>query len=270
MIEASQRLQDVAADRSMNEAKLLLTHSLGINSLDLITNDIQITDEQKKIFNEVLVRRARHEPIAYIIGEKEFYGRRFFVEPSVLIPRPETEILLQFILELFPSEKLVSALEIGTGSGCLAISLALERPNFKIQSLEISEPAYQVALKNKLSLEADRLKIILGDSRDLVKKQSEKIDLLFSNPPYIPDEEFNHLPIGIRGFEPEAALRAGPAGMMLYEHIFRDWSAFVKKGGYIVLETFDQTQRNKIREAFPALDGEFSEEDCLLIWKKNH
>lgn len=221
------------------DAELLLMHGLKIDRLRLWTDpDHELTEEEAARFAEQVERRKRGEPIAYIIGHKEFWSLSFEVGREVLIPRPETECLIEELLRFYrtPGEGL-RILDIGTGSGAIAVALARELPAARVVATDISAGALSVARKNALAHGvAGRIDFFQGDLFDAV---SGTFDLICSNPPYIPDLEYRLLPAGIRDFEPRGALIAGPDGMDFYRRIIREGANRLKTGGRLFLEIGD-------------------------------
>jgi release factor glutamine methyltransferase len=181
----------------------------------------------------LLVERRRHgEPIAYLTGQREFYSREFQVTPEVLIPRPETENLVEHCLKLdLPAD--ASVLDIGTGSGCIALTLALERPRWRVCAVDISPGALAVAEANRVRLGADNVELLPGDLFEAVAER--RFDLIASNPPYVAAGD-EHLSRGDVRFEPDTALVAGSDGLELIARIVGQAPARLHPGGWLVLE----------------------------------
>ncbi|MBU1965478.1 MAG: peptide chain release factor N(5)-glutamine methyltransferase, partial [Proteobacteria bacterium] len=195
------------------DAELLLMHGLKIDRLQLCTHpERELTEEDAAAFVERIERRNLGEPVAYIIGEKEFWSLRFEVGREILIPRPETECLIEEILRRYrPPGDGLRILDIGTGSGAIGVVLARELHAARVVAADISAGALAVARRNALAHGvADRVDFFQGD---LLAAVSGNFDIICSNPPYIPDVQYGLLPAGIRDFEPRGALIAGPDGM---------------------------------------------------------
>lgn len=213
------------------DAKLLLQHITGYSSAELISksNDI-ISVEQSIEFAGFVERRLTHEPVHRIIGYREFYGRAFLLSDATLIPRPDTETLVEAVVELKPA----SVLEIGTGSGAIAISLAAELPKVEITATDISKDALGTASSNAVAHDVlGRIKFL---ETDLFEDVAGKFDLIVSNPPYIPSAEIKTLQKEVKVFDPIAALDGGGDGLDFYRTIFRDASAFLKPAGKVCVE----------------------------------
>lgn len=213
------------------DAKLLLQHLTGLSSAELISkaNDI-ISIEHSIQFAELVERRLTHEPVHRIIGYREFYGREFLLSHDTLIPRPDTETLVEAVISLKPNK----ILEIGTGSGAIAISLAAELLETKIVATDISKGALETALKNAVNhnvvesiefVEADLFNGIMG-----------KYELIVSNPPYIPSAEIQTLQKEVQAFDPLKALDGGKDGLDFYQAIFKDAEQFLIPTGKVCVE----------------------------------
>lgn len=204
---------------SSREALLILSRVLGLSEAQVLAHPERPVEERhEERALDLLARRLCGEPIAYLFGEKEFWGRSFFVDRRVLIPRPETEHLVESVLDLdLPDAPRL--LEIGTGSGCLAVTLALEIAEARVTASDISPQALQVARRN-----ADRfgcsIRFVLGDL--LAPFRTSFFDAIVCNPPYIAECERSGLALEILDFEPETALFAGPEGLDAYEALFAE------------------------------------------------
>jgi len=192
-------------------------------------------------FEDAVARRATHEPVAYILGRREFWSLDFEVSPAVLIPRPDSETLVETALKdlkLAPPKRI---LDLGTGSGCLIVSLLTEWPQASAVAVDISAAALDIAGRN-----AARHGVagrIAFRQNDWAADIDERFDLVISNPPYISDEAFATLDIDVRGHEPEAALKAGTEGLTAIERIARDLPALLKPAALALIEIgFDQAR----------------------------
>lgn len=241
--EARERLGEALdLDKSIArlEARVLATHAWGVRSSWLIAHDADaLTQQQYVAFQTLLERRLQGEPIAYIIGKREFYGRSFKVSRAVLIPRPETELLVEQVLAHMSLHEPIRILDLGTGSGCIAISLALERPNALISATDHSDQALTVAQSNARGLDAE-IELVKSDWFSALAQR--KFDFIVSNPPYVACRDA-HLEHGDVRFEPQSALTSGLAGLDDLTHIISNAPAFLQHEGRIFLEHgYDQAE----------------------------
>lgn len=213
---------------------MLLRHATGHDRAFLLTHpDDELTPEQQMLYEQRLERRARHEPVQYILEVQEFYGLAFRVTPDVLIPRPETEHLVEAALHRLAHDAPIRIVDVGTGSGAIAIALAHTLPHAAVTALDSSRPALEIARQNA---ERHRLayRIRFLESDLLAAVAGEKFDAIVSNPPYIADSEF--LEEQVCNYEPKAALYAGSSGLEIYERLIpQAWEA-LKPGGWLLLE----------------------------------
>jgi release factor glutamine methyltransferase len=209
-------LKSAGVPYSGREARLLLAHVLHLDEARLIARpEMALPDTDHQRFAELVERRAAGEPSAYLLGRREFYGRAFAVDRRVLVPRPETEHLVEAALALdLPEDAIV--LDVGTGSGCVAITLALERPAARTLATDRSAGALAVARHNAAALGA-RVHLVGADLASAL--DVDRLDLVVSNPPYIAESEIATLPVDVREHEPRAALLAGPTGLEAYTRL---------------------------------------------------
>ena len=196
----------------------------------------EIPEAEMERFRSLVARRMKGEPVAYITGSKEFWSLGFEVTPDVLIPRPDTEILVEEILKLFEQERgeIIRILEIGTGSGVISVALASELKNVSITATDFSPKALAVAEKNAVSNNVgEKISFVCGDMFESVEGT---FDIIVSNPPYISECEFEVLDPEVREFEPRRALVAGPEGTEFHRILVRDGERFMEKGGRLVME----------------------------------
>lgn len=197
-------------DEARLEAELLVAHALGLDRLGLFLQlDRPVTPEEVDAARDLLVRRGRREPVAYIVGRREFYGRDFEVGPGVLVPRPETELLVDLAREeaaARPAGATLEVFDLGTGSGCLAVTLALEVEGAAVTAVDLSEEAVRRARGNADRLGA-RVQVVHGDGLEALARLGP-VDMLVSNPPYVTLEERDSLAPEVRDHEPELALFA--------------------------------------------------------------
>ena len=229
------------------EAGLLLSHTLGQNRTFIIAHsDREISPEQLGTFHNFLSRRAAGEPLQYIIGHQEFFKSSFEVTPDVLIPRPETELVVETVLDLFPDDARFSFADIGTGSGCIAISILHERRHAQATAIDKSAPALKVANKNANRHQVlTRLRLLQSDLFSELGP-GETFDLIVSNPPYVPDEEMSGLQREVQR-EPRSALAGGSDGLGVIRRLMRDAPPRLNGDGYLIFE-FGINQDGAIRE----------------------
>lgn len=216
------------------EAQILLCHVIQQPRAWLVAHDRDpLPPDQTAAFEMLLQRRLQGEPIAYILGEREFYSLDFKITPAVLIPRPETELLVELALERLPDDHPCRVLDLGTGSGAVAVTLALNRPQAEVVAVDQSATALEVARENAQRLGAGKLRLIHSDWYNAL--DGEKFDLIVSNPPYIADAD-PHLTQGDVRFEPLTALASGTDGLDDIRTIIRGASAHLKSGGWLLFE----------------------------------
>jgi release factor glutamine methyltransferase len=223
-------------ERARQDAETLLLHILGRNKAWLMTHpDDEIPASEAGLYAESLERRSQGEPIQYIAGEAEFYGLPFQVNRDVLIPRPETEHLVEKALELaarFPEPRIV---DVGAGSGAIAVTLAHKLPRAAVTTTDISAPALDVARRNAArNGVADRIRFLSGDL--LAPVAEEQFEIVVSNPPYVPNADCATLSVEVRDFEPAQALFAGNDGLDIYLRLIPAVFAVLVRGGFIALE----------------------------------
>jgi release factor glutamine methyltransferase len=237
---------DLRAD-ALRDAALLLRHTLSISHATLLANPERIvTLDEQAAYQALIVRRLTNEPIQYITGEQEFYGLALQVTPAVLIPRPETEILVESVLAGLDASQPIRILDIGTGSGAIAIALAHRLPNAQITAVDLSTAALEVAAANaaRHSLTA-RIRFLESDLLDGV--QDETFDAIVSNPPYVPDADCESLHPQVRDHEPASALFAGPDGLDIYRRLIPQAQVALAPNGLLALE-IGHGQRSALAE----------------------
>lgn len=217
-------------------AELLLADALGCDRVRLYLDfDKPLGDAELAAFRELVRRRAEREPTAYLIGARDFYGRSFQVDARVLVPRPETELVLEAALAALPADAAgLRAVDLCTGSGALAISLALERPGAQVVATELSPEALAVARENAARLGAATVTFLEGDLYASLAPE-EKFDVIVSNPPYVPRGELDTLPPEVLR-EPRLALDGGDDGLAISRRIVAGAPARLRPGGTLVLE----------------------------------
>ena len=229
----------------MKESELILTAVRGCRRVDLYTDPRPLTSEEEVCFAKAQARRAQGEPVSYILGECEFMGLFLKVDARVLIPRPETEILVEQILLAFAhrQKETLRILDLGTGSGNIAIALTKNLSNASVVTVDISRDALSVARENAVRHGvAERIQFVEGDIHDFLQNKipeaGDQFDLVVSNPPYVPSDEIDYLSLVVR-HEPRLALDGGIAGLRFYEPIIRAAGYLLKTGGMLFLECGD-------------------------------
>jgi len=218
------------------DVELLLRNASGWNRAFVLTHeDSVLSEESRQAFCGMIERRTLDEPVQYILGKQELWGLEFAVSPAVLIPRPETEHLVEAVLERVSKDELAYIADVGTGSGALAIALATELPRAKFLATDVSSEALEVARANAARLGA--LERIEFTECDLLPSQLRgELDVVVSNPPYVADTDRETLAREVREFEPAAALFAGADGLHVYRKLVpAAWQA-IRPGGLLVLE----------------------------------
>jgi len=237
---AAARLSAHKVDNARWDAELLLCHVLGRDPAWLLAHMQDRIDEQSlRLYERVIDRRAVREPLQYITGKQEFWGLPFKVTPDVLIPRPETEFVVEAALKAVSMTIAPVIIDVCTGSGCIAISLAKELLNAQVFATDRSEQALGIARENaRMNQVADRIRFLFGDLFAPVKELDlrGKVDVIAANPPYIPMGDLAALQPEVRDFEPEMALIAGPQGTEIGTAIIEQAPAFLKKGGALIME----------------------------------
>ena len=219
------------------DARVLLRTTLGVNDAHLIAHaGDALAAEHAEKFAALAARRAAGEPVAYLVGEREFYGRPFTVSPAVLIPRPETELLVELALERLPRNELLRVLDLGTGSGCIAISIALERGAAQLTATDKSAAALAIAYQNAQHLGARNVAFKTGDWFNALHDGLDaKFDLIVSNPPYVAEGDA-HLAQGDLRFEPASALSASLGGYACLNAIVDGARAHLNRGAWLLME----------------------------------
>lgn len=217
------------------DAEVLLMHVIGRDRAYLRAWPERLLDVERADLYSVLVeQRAAGQPVAYLTGEREFWSRPFTVRPGVLIPRPETELLVELALNFIPTDEPADLLDLGTGSGIIAITLAAERPRARVIATDVSPEALAVARENACRHGAAHIRFEQGNWFDAIPDDA-RFDLIAGNPPYIPEQD-PHLQQGDLRFEPPLALVSGPAGLDALGVIAQDARQHLKPGGRLLLE----------------------------------
>jgi release factor glutamine methyltransferase len=252
---ATEILRSSGVAEPRREANSLLAFALGRDKTFLVAHpEYELSGEEEIRFRGFVMRRADREPLQYITGRQEFYGLNFTVTPDVLIPRPETELIVEHAVEILKDKENPTFCEVGVGSGCISASILREIENAAAVGLDVSEKALAVAKLNaenngvagRLNLKiSDVFAALGGDDGD------EKFDLVVSNPPYVPREDLESLQAEVRDFEPVVALTDGSRdGLSIINRIIVEAPLFLKPDGFLLME-IGFNQASKVREMFP-------------------
>lgn len=241
---ASRELEQSGVAEARREASSLLSHVIAKERTFLISHaeDALGVDELER-FENAVARRGAGEPAQYIAGTQDFYGRAFRVTPDVLIPRPETELLVEAALEVMSAGAVVC--DVGTGSGCIAITLLCERADSRAVAVDVSEAALEVAQQNARDLLVqDRVAFKLSDCFEALRRGEDLFDVIVSNPPYVSAEMLSGLQREVRDHEPLVALTPGDDGLSVIRRLLDDSPAFLRENGYLMMEIgFDQGEK---------------------------
>lgn len=237
--EASAALRAESVPNDLLDAQTLLAHALNCDRTHLIVHfNQQLTDEQQNSYQALIARRATGEPLQYITGQQEFFGLPFIVTPAVLIPRPETEILVEEVIRLAQLHHWTNPVivDAGTGSGCIAVTLARELAGAQVIATDISTEALAVARRNaELNGVAERIHFLHSDWLDALPAEIVA-DFIVSNPPYVAVHEMPTLQREVREWEPALALTDQSDGLTCYRRLLADVPARLKTGGYFLCE----------------------------------
>jgi release factor glutamine methyltransferase len=243
--EATELLQTSHISDSRRETSSLLQHVLGRDRTFLIAHpEFLVTQADLEKFRAFVKRRACGEPLQYITGQQEFFGLTFEVSTAVLIPRPETELLVEIAVKLLSRTERALICDVGTGSGCVAIALLHQLPGANAVALDISAAALGVAKRNAARHGVtERIKLVNSDCFSELDPDEFSFDVIVSNPPYVSDVELRGLQREVREFEPHTALAGGADGLDLVRRLLADASRFLKPEGYLLIEIgFKQAQ----------------------------
>jgi len=228
------------------DSEILLSNSIKRDKKHIILNPKELlNEEQLNKFNSLIERRKKGEPIAYLINKKEFWKDEFFVNRDVLIPRPDTELIIEQILKIYSKSKQLQVLDIGTGSGCILLSTLKERPNFYGTGIDISKKSINVSKFNAKQLNLINRVKFYNSSVDNFK--IGKYDLIVSNPPYIELFNLKYLEKDVVNFEPKLALSGGLDGFSKIRKVINKARTLIKKNGKFILE-IGFNQKNKVKK----------------------
>jgi release factor glutamine methyltransferase len=224
------------------DAEILLAHSLGLRRIDLyLRYDQPLGTDELAAFRKIVKRRAAREPVAYIIGRWAFWGLDLLVDSHVLTPRPETERVVEVALSYLAGKangnKASLVMDLGTGSGCIALALAHDCPAARVVATDSSLPALMVARRNiERQQMADRIQLVAGSDLTMFDPSHRRFDLIVANPPYIPSTTITSLQPEVRDYEPRCALDGGVDGLAAYRRILPEAATRLRAGGALVLE----------------------------------
>ena len=236
---ASKQLREASVANDLLDAQTLLAEALGKDRTYLIVNfNEQLSDELLAGYQRLIARRASGEPLQYITGHQEFFGLEFEVTPAVLIPRPETELIVEEVIRLVDVHKIAKPVivDVGTGSGCIAIALARELEDAKVTAVDISETALEIARRNAAKHElADRVRFVNSDLLAAFP-EIQFADFILSNPPYVAVHELPTLQREVRDWEPHTALTDNADGLSFYRRLLNEAPSRLKPSGYLICE----------------------------------
>lgn len=255
-------LGEQGADSPRLDAEVLLAEARGCKRIELYTSFDEVAAESvRTTFRDLVRRRAEGMPVAYLVGRREFYSMNFRVTPDVLIPRPETELLVIRLLDLAkatsPDGAGLEIADVGTGSGIIAICAAKNLPQARVTAVDISPAALQVAQTNAAEHGvSERIAFVEGDLFVAVSAGA-RFDIVASNPPYVTADEMDQLEPTVRDYEPRTALQAGPSGTAVIERLIPEAAGRLKTGGWLLMEIGHQ--QGQAVEALLQADGRFDE-----------
>jgi len=248
LLAATQRLQASSASARI-DAEILLCHVLSCNTAHLAAwPEKNLSLEQTQQFDQLITERESGTPVAYLTGQREFWSLELDVSPATLIPRPETETLIEFVLEQFNQQKNRHVVDLGTGSGAIALAIAHEYSDWKITATDISQDALSVAQKNAAKHQINNIEFRISHWFDALKDQS--FDIIISNPPYVAEAD-THLAEGDLRFEPAISLISGKQGMDDIEAITSEAARYLKHNGWLILE-HGYDQKKQVLDCFKA------------------
>ena len=239
--KAATTLSTAGIANARPDAEVLLSHIIRKDRVWLITHrDDVLDDKNRRDFDGAIQRRSKREPLQYIIGNQEFWGLEFKVTPDVLIPRPETELIVESVIAIIQDRnKPVRIIDLCTGSGCIAVSLAKELAFAHVIATDASDKALAVARENTRDHGvADRIRYLEGDLFEPLKELDIRgqIDIIVSNPPYVRESDLPALQSEVKDYEPLMALIAGPEGTEMAQRIIKHATAYLKKNGALIME----------------------------------
>jgi release factor glutamine methyltransferase len=239
-------LEKAVVPDARRDAKTMLAALVGCDLAFIVAHpEYSLSAEEEKSFLDAVARRAKREPLQYILGRQEFYELDLIVTPDVLIPRPETEILVEEAIGLLGKYDDPYFCEVGIGSGCIAVAILANISSAKAIGVDVSASAIEIAAQNAVRHGVrERLELIQSDIFESLR--DEKFDAIVSNPPYVPEKHLLSLQREVRDFEPAIALTAGPDGLLVIEKLIRKSPGFLRPQGFLLMEIgWDQSVRVK-------------------------
>jgi release factor glutamine methyltransferase len=256
--ESRRSLDQAGIESAEQEALWIVQHVLRLPAHHVVTDrDRLLASTELADVKRLVQRRVAREPLQYIFGTQEFCGLEFHVNPAVLIPRPETELLVEYVAQRISAEQSATIVDVCTGSGCIAVAIARRRPRIRMVATDLSRPSLDVARQNAarhsvgermIWLEGDLLGALAG------QRLEGQVDVIVSNPPYIAEADWATLQPEVRLFEPRGALIAGPKGTELHERLLQEACRYLSPGGALILE-IGAGQARAIRQIVEQLSG---------------
>ncbi|MFM9907015.1 MAG: peptide chain release factor N(5)-glutamine methyltransferase [Nitrospiraceae bacterium] len=238
--EARRLLEQAGIESAEQESLWIMEHVLRLPSHNMITGrDRLLSSSELAATRGLIARRVGREPLQYILGTQEFCGLEFEVSPAVLIPRPETELLVEYVTQRISAARQATIVDVCTGSGCIAVAIARLRPHARVLAIDLSSSALHVARRNAIRHGVgERITWLEGDLLGPLVEQGVEglVDVIVSNPPYIAEAEWATLQPEVKLFEPRGALVAGPQGTELHERLLQEAARYLAPGGVVLLE----------------------------------
>ena len=238
--EARRMLEEAGIESAGQEAFWIVEHVLCLPAHHVVADrDRLLSHAELLAVRGLIERRVSREPLQYILGTQEFCGLEFDVNPAVLIPRLETELLVEYVVQRIPVERQATIIDVCTGSGCIAVAIARLRPRARVLATDLSNPSLDVARQNAIRhAVCERITWLEGDLLGSLAKQGleGRIDVIVSNPPYIAEAEWAMLQPEVRLFEPRGALVAGPQGTEMHERLLQESGRYLSPGGALIME----------------------------------
>ena len=240
LVEARRLLEHAGIETAKQEALWIVEHVLYLSTHHVVTDRDRLLSSSELLAARGLIkRRVGREPLQYILGTQEFCGLEFVVNPAVLIPRPETQLLVEYVSQRIHADRPATIVDVCTGSGCIAVAIARMRPHARVIATDLSGPALNVARQNAIRFGvSERITWLEGDLLGPLAEQKleGQVDVIVSNPPYIPELDWATLQPEVRLFEPRGALVAGPQGTELHERLLREADRYLSPGGAVIME----------------------------------
>lgn len=235
--QATERLQAGSRGDARLDAETLLMYALGRERAYLYAHpELELSCSDVSRYSRMLDRRIAGEPLQYITGHQQFFGLDLEVNPSVLIPRPETEHLVEAAIDLLRTIPAARLIDVGTGSGCIALALAKELPQLTIDAVDISREALAIARANAQRLGVNQITFAVSDLLEKFLNEGSQFDMVVSNPPYVGESEADKLQVEVREHEPHCALFGGEQGLDIYRRLIPQAKRVLKPGGWLAME----------------------------------